>query len=272
MSHAQAAFDPADPHGFHAGEEHGHHIVSARMLTTILLVLLALTGLTVAAAQVETYIQHEMGIHIPVWINVVVAMSIAVVKGALVCLFFMQLRYDTPINGAIFLFCLLTLFLFFLFPLIDISSRGEVDSAKRGEIVAGGIGGKHGKVLPDGTKTTLPDNTPLYLFVKQAYYENLLKEGKIHNEAEFQAYVEEHYLHGHGHAESNLSTANASRPRFGITPGLFDATDPAAHGAGHSAAHGADDHSGPADGHADEHAEDHADEHAESEHPAPAPH
>ncbi len=61
-----------------------HHIVSPGMYLTIILTLMALTGLTVAAAFVD------LG-----KFNIVVALAIATAKATLVVLFFMHAKY-TP--------------------------------------------------------------------------------------------------------------------------------------------------------------------------------
>ncbi len=134
-------FDPTDPHGFHEGEEHGHHILSMRMLVTILALLLLLTGLTVGSAQAEIVIAEELGITIPQWVNVAVAMTIATIKAILVVAFFMQLYYDTKLNTMILLFCLLTFGLFIGFTSIDMGNRDRIYSWKDGQHTPGGTGG-----------------------------------------------------------------------------------------------------------------------------------
>lgn len=134
-------FDPTDPHGFHADDTHGHHILSMRMLVTILALLLLLTGLTVASAQAEIIIAEELGITIPQWVNVAIAMTIATVKAILVVAFFMQLFYDSKLNTMILLFCLLTFGLFIGFTSIDMGNRDRIYPWKAVEHTPGGTGG-----------------------------------------------------------------------------------------------------------------------------------
>lgn len=55
--------------------------------------------------------------------NVIVAMTIATVKGALVVLYFMHLRHDKMINSIIFLSALLFLSFLLILCLIDVNSR-----------------------------------------------------------------------------------------------------------------------------------------------------
>ena len=89
--HAPAT-GPDDAHG----EEHVGHVTSIRLLVTVFVALLALTWITVAVTQIE------LGPF-----NVWVALLIAAVKGALVVLYFMHLRWDSPFNATVFIAALL---------------------------------------------------------------------------------------------------------------------------------------------------------------------
>ena len=73
MSHA-AEFDE------YGHKDHGHVIVSLFTLRSILIALLICTLLTSGTAWAEQLIANTFHIVIPQWINVVVALSIAVVK------------------------------------------------------------------------------------------------------------------------------------------------------------------------------------------------
>lgn len=136
----QTSFDPLDPHG-QDDHEHGHVVVPMRILVGVLVLLLVFTALTVFASQFEIWISDVFATQLPQWVNVSVAMSIAVVKGLFVVLYFMQLRYDKGLNAIIFAFCLLTVGIFMGFSTLDLFSRGEVYRFQRGEIVTGGTGG-----------------------------------------------------------------------------------------------------------------------------------
>src|SRR5258705_514781 len=98
-SEIAAAYDPSfkpvrdNPHA-----HHGHFIVPGSTLLLVFIALLMFTFMTVGAAKAEEAFAHGFGIIIPQWVNVLVALSIAVVKTALVVGFFMQLRYDNPLN------------------------------------------------------------------------------------------------------------------------------------------------------------------------------
>jgi cytochrome c oxidase subunit 4 len=68
------------------------HIVSIRIYIAIFLALMVLTAITVAVAFVD------LGM-----MNNVVALTIAVVKATLVVLFFMHVRYSTPLTWVVVL-------------------------------------------------------------------------------------------------------------------------------------------------------------------------
>ena len=228
-------FDDTDPHG--AGASQGaHHHVSRAMLRFVLVVLLAFTVLTVGAAQFEVWVQDYFNILLPQWVNLLVAMSIAVVKGVLVVLFFMQLKYDNPINGVIFLFTLLGVGLFLGFTLLDLGSRDAIYDYKARQVIPGGTSNTLVRTGADGKPEAMTSNMSIVQYARE-------KKLKEVGEKEFARLEAEAHAHGHhakhDHGPSN-SDAQRSRPRTGISDAL-GAVQPAAH----------DEH-GPADkGHAE---------------------
>lgn len=86
------------------------HVVPLRTLIGVLAALLALTVVTVAVTLVD------LGS-----LNLVVALAIAVVKGALVLLYFMHLRWDRPFNAVVFISSLAFVALFIVLALLDTS-------------------------------------------------------------------------------------------------------------------------------------------------------
>jgi cytochrome c oxidase subunit 4 len=70
------------------------HVLPMRVLVGVWFGLLVLTFVTVAASWVD--FGALMG---EPWLNLVGALSIAVLKAALVALYFMHLRYDHPFHG-----------------------------------------------------------------------------------------------------------------------------------------------------------------------------
>jgi len=90
-----------------------HHISSHFTLFSVAAALLVLTFLTVAVTW----------INIPEPFNVIVAIAIAVVKAALVAMFFMNLYWDTKFNTVVFLLSILFLIIFVSITLLDTMFR-----------------------------------------------------------------------------------------------------------------------------------------------------
>jgi len=233
MAHAanNETFNELDPHGF---EGHGHHashvIVGPFTLRTILALLLFFTVLTVATAQLETAIMNYFNITLPWWVNVAVAMSIAVVKAVLVMAYFMQLKYDNPINTVLMLFTFGALAIFLFFTGLDLFSRGAIDPQKQTQIIAGGT----------GSGVTAKGNQSVTAFARERFMEKLLAkhEGdKVAAEMEFAKIEAEMTGHGHGHdahAAPVISSSNRTVKRVGATGALLE-TAP-----GHADDHGHD--------------------------------
>ncbi|HXW53002.1 MAG TPA: cytochrome C oxidase subunit IV family protein [Myxococcota bacterium] len=85
----------------------------------VFLTLIVLTILTVMVAQ------HDFG-----ELNIVVALLIASFKAALVAGFFMHLLFDSKFLSVVLCTSLVLLALFLLFPILDFSSRADLDSAE----------------------------------------------------------------------------------------------------------------------------------------------
>lgn len=224
MSHqaaAHAAIDPMDPHGVHE-HEHGHVIVDWRVLVTVLIALLFFTFLTTTAANVEKWVAVEFDVVIPTWVNVFIAMSIAVIKATLVCLFFMQLFYDKFLNSVILMFCLLALGLFLGLSTLDLAGRGRVNDFIADPIELGGNGASAGmktSLFPE-VPATITSRKPMIVAAKEAYIKkHTLKAW----EEEARKLDAEHHPHSQG---PKLSSPSRSIPHTGITPGLYDEHEP----------------------------------------------
>jgi cytochrome c oxidase subunit 4 len=85
------------------------HIVPVWLLAAVLAVLLILTWLTVGATKFEFGSQG----------NLLIALVIATIKGTLVALYFMHLRWDRPFNALVFLSSLFFVALFIWFSSMD---------------------------------------------------------------------------------------------------------------------------------------------------------
>ena len=89
--------------------------VETKNYALTLVLLLILTAITVGAS----YIQFGS-------LNVVIALTIATIKGSLVALFFMHLRHDRPVNAVIACAGFLFLGLFLLFTFLDVDTRDHL--------------------------------------------------------------------------------------------------------------------------------------------------
>ncbi|MEQ8850568.1 MAG: cytochrome C oxidase subunit IV family protein [Phycisphaerales bacterium] len=257
MSDTQAqAFDPLDPHGSNHAEGHeGHVIVGWKTQLTVLIALLILTALTVNVAQAEVLIMDALDITLPHWVNIVGAMLIATVKATLVCMFFMQLKYDKPLNSIVFGFCLFCVFLFLFFAILDLTHRDTIRPEKAQVIVPGGTGVGLNQTVQDGTwsagigpRPTI-NNQPITDF---RFEQTLVNKYNGDAEKMWASYYakqdhphrheldSENYFHalGFDHADEP-STDDRSRPRYGTTPDLF-----AERAALHDDHHAEDDHAG----------------------------
>ena len=226
MSHA-AEFDE------YGHKDHGHVIVSVFTLRFILIALLFCTLLTSGSAWAESAIAAAFHVEIPQWINAIVALSIAALKTALVVAFFMQLKYDNPMNTIIFIFTLLTVASFLGFTSLDLHNRDTIDRFKNVYQYPGGD-------LTAGPGSFLKDAPPGESIVARAQRLGLSNPNPAHHE-EVEKMVDESQdiTHmGYLPEEPELgSSRNRSRPLSGITiPSLpgFHAPKPAhaAHPAG----------------------------------------
>ncbi|MDQ7007874.1 MAG: cytochrome C oxidase subunit IV family protein [Acidobacteriota bacterium] len=84
------------------------HVVPVRLLLAVWGALVALTVVTVGVAQ------FDFG-----ELNIVIAMAIAAVKGSLVVLYFMHMRWERPFNAVVFIASLFFLALLIGITLLD---------------------------------------------------------------------------------------------------------------------------------------------------------
>ncbi len=96
----------------HSEHDYVGHIIPTKFYVLIWAILMVLTGTTVYAATVE------LGVF-----NIVVALVIATIKGSLVVLFFMHLRYSTKLTMVTLIASLFWLFILFSLTMTDYISR-----------------------------------------------------------------------------------------------------------------------------------------------------
>lgn len=112
---------PVHPFDHKADAEHPGvgHVVSPKILITTALALLVLTFVTVKVASIDFALVDLREL------NIFIALAIAVVKGSLVCLFFMHLRWDRPFNAFALVSSLALVGLFISFAMTDRSEYDE---------------------------------------------------------------------------------------------------------------------------------------------------
>lgn len=96
-----------------------HHILPLAVYFTIAGILFVLTAVTVAVSY------YDFGVF-----NLFVALTIAVVKGTLVALYFMHLKYDNKLYGTILVISLIFLGIFIGLTMMDTMYRGEIESVE----------------------------------------------------------------------------------------------------------------------------------------------
>jgi caa(3)-type oxidase subunit IV len=230
---AHSPLDLTDPHH---DLHHGHVIIPPRTLVAVLLVLLVFTVLTVAASRGEVWLSHAFHVVIPQSVNVGVVLFIAVIKSALVAMYFMQLRYDSAVNTIIFLFCLFAVGLFLFFSMVDLGQRGTIYAWKSGEILPGGLGiNSKQQNHPDRGVDT--ENLPIKDWARKKRLEAIAAKGVADPAAQYKLEEElfaEHKEHPGAEPEP-VSTPNKSVPRTGVTPDLYKpkAAGSGAEGGGH---------------------------------------
>ena len=102
-------------------EEHtNEHIASSRLYVTIWVILMVLTATTVFAASVD------LGIF-----NIVVALLIATIKGTLVVLFFMHLKYSPKLTMVTVIAAMFFMFLLFSLSMTDYLTRDWLTASLR---------------------------------------------------------------------------------------------------------------------------------------------
>ena len=107
----------------HSSDDHGHgdepHVLPLQVYLGVWGALMVLTILTVAVSR------FDFGSA-----NTFVALVVATIKGALVVLYFMHLRYDNKLYLIILLASLLFVSIFFTPTLIDLHTRDALDPIK----------------------------------------------------------------------------------------------------------------------------------------------
>jgi hypothetical protein len=173
----------------------------------------------------------------------VVALSIAVVKSTIVCMFFMQLKYDKPLNSLIFLFCLFAVALFLGFSMLDMGTQGLLYRYEQPQIMQGGT--EH-RIKSRESDLISREGVPITEWAKRQWKAEWAVEhgyvdaaddtlptptGLALAEDAWQEEFDHHHAGGHGAHQGAGSGPDKSRPRTGLTPGLYAEHAPSAGGA-----------------------------------------
>jgi cytochrome c oxidase subunit 4 len=112
-----------DAHAAPGARDHVPHVLPLRIYIGVWAALIVLTVITVGVSY------FSFGD----W-NLIVAMLVATTKAALVCAYFMHLKYDDRFNTLVLLSAFAFLGLLFVFSLADLPRRGEIEAVERGTI------------------------------------------------------------------------------------------------------------------------------------------
>ena len=117
-------------HDHHHPSEHHPHVMPLSMYFSVAGALIVLTIATVWTAKfMPELIFKATKMQVIPEVAIVIALVIASIKAALVCLFFMHLKYDKPLNRLAFVSGLFFLSLFFIFTLADVMTRSNMPTA-----------------------------------------------------------------------------------------------------------------------------------------------
>jgi cytochrome c oxidase subunit 4 len=117
-------------HDHHNPSDHHPHVMPLSMYFGVAGALIALTVFTVWTAKFMPEMIYDITkMTLDPTLSIVIAMIIAFGKASLVCLFFMHLKYDTPLNRLTFISGLFFLSLFFIFTLADTMTRADTPTA-----------------------------------------------------------------------------------------------------------------------------------------------
>ncbi len=128
----------------HAGAGEGHqqdhhlHVTPFAPMLIVFIVLLALTALTVYTANLHHIDVGNTRIEISGTAHILIALTIAVVKSALVLGFFMHLLYDKAVNTIVLASSLFAISLFLGLTLMDLAVRDSIEPYEAGELTPGG--------------------------------------------------------------------------------------------------------------------------------------
>lgn len=139
MNHLHDTIDPDETLStVEAHADHHEHITSFATMTWVFVLLLFFTALTFwTSRQHHLTIGHTV-IEFGPTPHIVVALLIAIIKGGLVAMFFMHLKYDKPLNTVIVGATIFAVILFLGLTISDLAARKVISPNELSPIVLGG--------------------------------------------------------------------------------------------------------------------------------------
>ena len=170
-------------HDHHHPSEHVPHIMPLRMYFGVAGGLIFFAIITVWTAKfMPALILEHTKMQITPTISIAIAMIIAFIKASMVCLFFMHLKYDAPLNRLTFVSGLFFLSLFFIFTLGDTMTRADTPTAAQTNYMP-----------PEFKKMTEKPPKPYWIPAWYGYDNHGYKKGEHGHAAD----------DGHGHTEGD---------------------------------------------------------------------
>ncbi len=127
------AHHAASAHNGHHAEMHEHHVMDVAVYWKVFLALMFFLILTVAAAifDLQVIIQKATGLNIR-GLNIMIMLTIAVIKATLVVMYFMHVKDGTRLTWIWAAAGFVWLLLMFAMIMSDYIARGEVEQAPPG--------------------------------------------------------------------------------------------------------------------------------------------
>lgn len=162
--------DTIDPHETLSQQEaHEAHVHVTPFWTMfwVFVILLALTALTVWSSNIHHFWIGNTMIELGATGHILIALTIAVIKAALVAAYFMHLRYDPPMNTSVVCATVFALILFIGLTLADSATRRVFDKQEHVKIIPGGT--SHLVVDPETGQRTFVQGLGVVEAARQAH-------------------------------------------------------------------------------------------------------
>ncbi len=134
----QDSIDPSETLSLHEAHEDHHHESPFWTMLWVFVILVVLTFLTVWTSRMHEIVIGNTTIEFGTTLHILVALTIAVVKAAMVGAYFMHLKYDKPMHTVVMGATIFALVLFIGLTLGDLDARRFAGMKDQQYIVNGG--------------------------------------------------------------------------------------------------------------------------------------